>query len=636
MNSIKESVLKNIILCLVFLAGILLGLFLWNKITIPFQNPWGIVSYLAKIKYNPTNDLIRFVVFLICPVLILLILHFLNIRKFNDICFKEYSENTTYLNPTGLTSASKKIFTSILVLFSILIAVNIPTYHSSGKFDTFHEGESLGPSISYEAGRKPYKDFLLTHGIYQDYLRSTIAFSLFGRSIGSARTLESIVKILTFILISLLLIRIYKGNYLYCFATLLILGFLYISSRFNLPQFLIILPRDITAFSFLITIPMLQSCINNKPHRINTLKFLIISFLFSFIPFAAFGYSVDRGIYLSAAYLILSPILYFVFIHRSPLRFHYLTSSFIGILSAIIMLEFLLRGGFSEFFKYTFLIMPKYRDLMSGLVYPINRIPFLMICVLIAANTYWIAFKLIQQFYLNNRKLTTSIKKFTEQYLIEFSLLILSIFFFKNALGRSDWEHVIYGSSVIYILSIYIIIKYYLHNFLLRHGFMRMFRYPLILIIIFTFSISIYQIWDRNLFTENFPFKIDDSEFIPDNYKPTISFLRNNLNNEEEFFTMTSEASWYYFIDKPCPTRFLDVWFPSPHFYQNELIESLKKSNVKFILFFNKHWANHIDGIPNFKRVPLVVNYIVKNYVPFKRINGNLILIKKSYLGNEK
>ena len=327
---------------------------------------------------------------------------------------------------------------------------------------------------------------------------------------------------------------------------------------------------------------------------------------------------------------------YFFFIHRSSLRFYHLTSSFFGILSAIIVFGLLLRGSFPEFFKFTFLIMPKYRDLMSGFVYPINRMPFLMICVLIAANTYWIAFKFIQQFYLNNRKLTTSIKKFTEQYLIEFSLLILSIFFFKNALGRSDMEHVIYGSSVIHILSIYIVIKHYLHDFLHRHGFRKIFMYPLILIIIFTFSICIYQIWDRNLFTRNFPFNIDDSEFIPDNYKSTISFLRNNLNNEEGFFTMTSEASWYYFIDKPCPTRFFDVRFASPYFYQNELIESLKKGNVKFILFFNTHGANHFDGIPNLKRVPLFVNYIVKNYVPFIRINDNYIVIKKSYLGNGK
>ena len=114
-----------------------------------------------------------------------------------------------------------------------------------------------------------------------------------------------------------------------------------------------------------------------------------------------------------------------------------------------------------------------------------------------------------------------------------------------------------------------------------------------------------------------FPLGIPDREFIPRNYIETISFLRKSLDENEGFFTMTSEASWYYFISKPCPTRFPVVWFAMPYFYQNEIVDDLRKRNVKFILYRNVHWANEIDGFSNEIRLPIVVEYIKQKYVFF-------------------
>jgi hypothetical protein len=45
---------------------------------------------------------------------------------------------------------------------------------------------------------------------------------------------------------------------------------------------------------------------------------------------------------------------------------------------------------------------------------------------------------------------------------------------------------------------------------------------------------------------------------------------------------MTSEGSWYYFIEKACPTRFPVVWFASTTFYQEEIVSDLKNNNVKY------------------------------------------------------
>ena len=124
------------------------------------------------------------------------------------------------------------------VIFVLIMALNIPTYHSFDKYaDSFHEGESLGTAMSYMAGKVPYKETIFMHGIFQDPLRSVLAFKLFGKSIGSARTLESILKISSFVLLFILLLKLFQQNYLYAYITFLILIFFCHSSvsKFSYP-----------------------------------------------------------------------------------------------------------------------------------------------------------------------------------------------------------------------------------------------------------------------------------------------------------------------------------------------------------------------------------------------------------------
>ncbi|OFY62875.1 MAG: hypothetical protein A2V64_09220 [Bacteroidetes bacterium RBG_13_43_22] len=612
----------------VFLSGVVFGLFFWNRIVLPFHNPWGVTGPLTVIEYNPANNLIRFIVLILFPVLLLSIIYLFDIRKINIITFGKNSFYEGYYNISpDFTTTTKTIFTVLIILFSVLIAIYI-SY--PGQFDPFHEGESLGPAMSYLAGKTPYKDFLFCHGVYQDPLRSVIAFKFFGKSIGSVRTLESITHIFSMVLLSLFITKIYRGNYLFSFASVILLFFINNIFFLNLilPKLpeslaLINLSRDITLYSFLITVALLHSSITR--HDISARRFFIIVFLFSFIPLAAFGYSIDRGFYLFAAYLIISPVLYLFFFRKSAFRIHYLISSLLGILSAIILLLFLLRGNPGEFFKYTFLIMPKYKELLDGDVYPVFRLPFLMICIFIAANTFWVGYKFIQELHQNNNQITITIRKFTEKYLIELCLLVLSVFFFRGALGRIDWHHVVKSSHITYILSIYIIFRHYLYRYYLN----KRLNYAMIFIVLFISVFLISRIIKENLISRSFPLETEDSKFIPENYKATISYLKNNLSSKENFFTMTSEASWYYFIDKPCPTRFPVVWFASPSFYQEEIVRDLKMNNVKFILYRNNSWYNAIDGFDNETRFPIIMGYIEENYEFFKKFDNNEIWINK-------
>ncbi|MEC4685956.1 MAG: hypothetical protein VST71_09535 [Nitrospirota bacterium] len=630
--------IKFLLLLAVFVLGVSLGLFFWDKITLPYSNPWGVTGVLTVAEYNPTNDSVRFAVFLFMPLLVLFLMYLLNIGGLNRICFRENSDFSEHdsLDVLPLPSMNKKIFAVILLFFAVISAVNIPNYRSTGKFDAMHEGETLGPALSYMAGEVPYKDFLFLHGVFENPVRSVVAFKLFGKSIGSVRALESILKAFLFVLLAIFLMQIFRGNYLYYLFVFLTLTLFY-KHLFGLPRRLIFFKSmDITTFSFLLTIPVLYRFSDLK--QINPKKFLISVFFFSFIPLASFGYAADRGIYLFVTYLIVSPILYFVFFHKSPLRRHYLAASFLGLLAAVLLLNVLFRGAFYDFFEFTFLTLTKYRELQGGLIYPIEQIAYLAVCVLIAANTFWVAYKFLQELYLNDGKVRPAFREFIRKYFIEFCLLLMSIFFYKSALGRSDWMHVAYSSPLTYILSLYILIKHYLHGFLQRERF-NAFRKVLVYAITFIVVVSsvggIYRIYKKDLITKRFPVKVEDSEFILDKYKATITFLKNNLKDDEKFFTFTNEASWYYFIDQPAPTRFPTLLYAMPYFYQEEVVEDLKKANIRYVLYTNSDWYNSVsgfnfEGFSNEVRFPIVLDYLKKNFVFYRMIDDNEIWIRKS------
>jgi hypothetical protein len=198
-----------------------------------------------------------------------------------------------------------------IIGLTLLIGLNHPTYHAWGPFDFFHEGESLTAAQDYLAGRIPYKDSTSVHGVIQDPLRSVAAFAIFGRSIGSARAFESAIKILSFVLLSIVLMMI-MGNPILVAASLIGLGYLDLLSRTAFPgrvPLYILLPRDGVSLLFLLCLVCLAKRFSTGAKSQGF--FLLTSALFSFLPVFALGYSFDRGLFLTIAYVIFSVILIF-------------------------------------------------------------------------------------------------------------------------------------------------------------------------------------------------------------------------------------------------------------------------------------------------------------------------------------
>ena len=645
--------LRYAILTVIFAAGIVIARLCWAKINLPFRDPWQVLGPPYILKFNPNTNCVRYLLVALAPTLLLLIVYLVPIGKLRNLLFgagnkpESVPQNVLFRKrvaetpaaPTakvfGKTSRVRAIVLAVaLVSLMCVFSLALPTDTASGDFDTFHEGESLAPAVAYMHGQVPYADFLTLHGFFQDAGRSVLAFKLFGRSIAATRTLWSIVKVFTFGLIAVLMIVICEGNYALAFAGGLVFMFMAsylmpIAEGYDSPV-LKIIGRDFTNVSFLIAVLLLYRQLIKPVLRQTQLA--LAGFLLAFITFGALSVSVDRGSYLLGCYAVLSPLLYLTLVRKRARneRLMYLIFSAAGALAAILMLGAIIHWRFDVFLPYSFRIVPQYFPLMDTRPYPIENLPWFAMLILIAGNTFWVMLKYLRERCAVDPEGRSSARRFVESYFAELALLVVSLILYLSALGISDWIHAsIYGTTAL-ILSLTII---------LRHGVPRLFKARIIskvfsgvlaVAALATLGSAVSVISEVKLIGENFPLGKPDSEYVPINHIDTLAFLKANLRPDENFYTMSSEGSWYYFLDKPCPTRFANTYSAATNFYQREVVRDLARHNVKFIIYSNSHWTNRILGIPTLLRLPIVTDYIRKHYAPYRRIDDNEIWARKS------
>jgi hypothetical protein len=618
---------RPVIVTALFGLGVQIGLACWDRLTLPYSNPFGVVSKATLFHYNPASNYLRYLFLLAMPIVLLLAGYFACPRKLKDLLFKR--EAPISAGPVNRRSA---FLLTALVLLSILAALNYETEIAWRPLDVFHEGESLGASVSWLHGQAPYKDFVLPHGVIQDPLRSVIAFKLFGRSIGAVRTFQSILKIVEFILLSLCVMLICQGNWL-CILTALSLFWFAVLHVFEtgFDTWTLTSPgaRDITTFAFLASVLALKNHISGRSARSALL--IIGSFLCTFLPLAALGYSVDRGIYLTIGAIPILTFLYIAYVRQSRFHRHCLASSALGVAAGILLLNGLTRGSLPEFVRHSLITEPRYFALLTGSGYPITQFKWKAVIVLVVANAYWVTLKLVQEYHSSDRNVSKTLRRFADGYFAEFTLLVVSLLAFCSSVLRTDWPHMRTGTSFAYLLTSLILARHYLPRLLVRDWARKTYAVVLAVGLIAWSACALSRISSQELLGKNFPLATPDSEFAA-SCLPTAEFLKANLANDEYFYALTSEGIWYYLVDKPCPTRFADVHIPGPNFYQGEVIQGLMDRKVKFIIYRNGRWTNAIDGVPTAVRVPLVVKYIHDNYVPYCLIDDNEIWrIKEKY-----
>src|SRR5690349_7147542 len=101
----NNNTIKYICLIALYFIGIGAGLSVWNKIVLPFHNPWNVVSPFSILQYNPTNTTVRFVVLILLPSVRLLGAYFLNLYFIKQNRFDSFFSNASLPLPDFSTGA---------------------------------------------------------------------------------------------------------------------------------------------------------------------------------------------------------------------------------------------------------------------------------------------------------------------------------------------------------------------------------------------------------------------------------------------------------------------------------------------------------------------------------------------------
>lgn len=638
------------ILCGVFFACVGLALFLWDRIFLPFHNPLQVVGYCTRIQYNPQNDLVRFLVLIFLPTTVLASLFGFGGKTLRDLLFPVRAEAWAPERSSGGPSLRPWSATLLLLAYAVLIAINVPTYHAFGRFDSYHEGESLGPGFCYLAGERPFRDFVFFHGLIQDPLRSAWAFQLFGKSIAAERAFASLCKVLAWVCLALFLDRLFKKKtaWVAAFLSFLALGSVSFSflafGTFLLPDLspasiaahfqenrpfwegfnlLILTPRALVTFFFLLVFIRLKGVFSDGKGGRGP-GFWALTFLFSAAPLAAWGYSVDSGLYLTVAYAALMPVFYFLYVRQKPWKGKWLFCSGLGMGAAFLALETISRGGFGEELRLVLLVFPGYKGLSESMPVPVHQWKFLFFFTLLAALTYRFVWMVFQKRHAARRKPWAG--PFLEENLVEAVLLLLAGFHFLNVLLRGDEEHLIYSLGVLYILLFYVLARLVRIPTYLAH--LKLQRVCIGLAVVIAFF-CLARDFRMDVLKANFPLGTPDEAFVSPKDQETIRFLKGRMGPSDSFFTLTSEASWYYFLGMPCPTRFPYIWLAPPQPFQEEIVRDLESKRVKWVLYRDDDWSYRMDGIPNDEKFPIVAQFIRESYKPYRTIEGNEIWILK-------
>jgi hypothetical protein len=619
-----------LLLFLLFGCAVGAAFSLRNFLSLPFSNPWDVLGPVTLTRQNPNNNIVRFLFIVALPSLLLCIAACFSALR--NRLSPQPVQTVEFPDPQGSEAWMRAVLTMVIIAVLIVVAGNYYAYHKTSMFfDEFHEGETLGAAMDYLKGRVPFRDTIFVHGVFQDPLRSVMAFKMFGKSIASVRTLESIMQILNLFLFSISIFFLFGRNIYYSAIALASLLIIMLVGPFHLS--FIIITRDLCLWLFIIVAVLLIGLIRSGGEELSSggrAKGRILFFLFGLIPMLALVHSVERGFFLLAASLVNGVLVYLFYFHKrdwKALLFHGL-----GYATGLLVLGASIRWAYADFFLYNVIIMPKYKGLLDAYFYPFERTRYLMPVVFIAAMLWFLTLRFVKSMQSTKGRLATSLKSFYLRYFMEIVLVMVTIFYFRSPLGRADIVHVRYVAAPLYIAAVFILMKHYLLPMLVRRGGLsgKVLGAVAGAMLVLLVTLYVPDVNWKEFYA--FPAGTPDEKIVSPGDMEVAAYLKANLKDDEYFLTMTNEATWYYLVDKASPTRFQIVWLALPYFFQDEIVADMKRKNVKFVLYENgKIWMK-IDGISNERRLPILVHYIKSEYVPYKKIKNSEIWIRKSAL----
>jgi hypothetical protein len=583
---------EKIVLIFSVLLSFLISTILWRLINFPFQDPEIIGNYSLN-NHDHKNDVTRYIVFVILPLLTFIIIKFFyNKNFFNQISF--FFENEQNFN----RSENSTYLISLLIIFLFLLFNFLSLEFPTQKMDTFHEGQTLSSAYKSLIDNSLWSGSYVTVGIFYETLSSKFIWQIFDNvSIGLARYAELIYiflfKILlvyfSFSLTYFLKISAFNKNIFFIVNSLILLNLI----DYNKYSVDLLSYREIPIIFLLILFTFLV-----RKVQLNLILLTIAS-----LSILSLMWGVDRGLICN---LLIITIILFLLIkndYRSVVKLVFFVVFF------WLSLYFVLGNEFNFFINNTISVY-KEMSYVHGLVHPIpftnepnstratKTILLITFCLLVS----------IDLIFRSNTKFSNSFK-----HVILF-LALICFGSYLYALGRSDGGHIkgTLGFPLIF-MSIYF-------SYSLIFKFSKFFddlkdksKNILLFLIFPVFLFSFISFNINNILNYKDRFKLysnlKDSFFLSEDESKFVDMITPTIQNKNCIQLLSNDAAFYYLLKKKSCTKFYLAWSVSPLNKQQKLINELDETEI-IISGGPKDWWD----VPLSQKLFLVTEFVDKNY----------------------
>lgn len=482
--------------------------------------------------------------------------------------------------------------------------------------DLFHRGEALGPASEFLRGDLPYRDVFILHGLLENGFLDAWLMNFFGR--------EAAVSILRTVITGSLTLPVLYGMGLVLF-------------------------RRIPAALLTVLIGMVTFADNQRIvfHLLVVLAILLAirrdsrgwGFAAGVITGVAIFYSLDIGMYSFATLLAAPPALALLTRRRTtPLWIAGLAGVVAG--AAPFAIYLLSIGVFAIFIEESFVTLPRIIEPIWSLPYPDLGRRFRSDLSLTGLTGFVLGEEM--RFVLNPLVLAAAVSvivarwranasDFSTQALI--TLTIAGLLAQRSALGRADFRHQYFAAYLIAPLLLLLVVAAWrrLREARIDGGGTAF----LMLLVPVALLCAFVALWVPDLInarlhatiqyrprTSGLGFEDQQAETVRTRIEAVSAAIRQLVPAGRPIYDFSNQPAFYFFADRPNPTRFFQVPIAATEEYQSEVISDLRAAKPQIVIRESPEAYDRFDAIENETRAPRLAHFIDSHWEYYRTVRG--------------
>lgn len=512
--------------------------------------------------------------------------------------------------PTAWKLAAYLIIPALIYLVSYASTAQLSQW-----IDLFHRGESVGPASDYLRGKVPFRDVFVLHGMLEDGQLDAWLMQLFGRSIDVAIARTVIVGAFLGVSIWFLGVVVFESIPL---ALLCVAMGAWTTAENN------------RTFFQVAAVALFWNALRRRS-RVSA----VFSGLFAGV---ALFFSYEIGLYTITGALAASLLLFIASkrvewsgLAPGTAALFFLLGAAIGAAPFVIYLA--VNGALDDFAVTSFVTIPRIIDAVWSLPFPDLVSTFRR-----DLNLHTLAdFVLWEKFHLILSPLVIAVAAvyFIARWLkrrtdmLDWALLVLTVFAIvaqRTAFGRASFRHQYFAAFLIgpMLVVLAVVLTRNLRS-VWRDGGEGTRAFVAALIVAAVPLIGVL-FWIPDLINSRLEeltrynarvlrlHREAHAEEVAWRIADVSKAIGEVTARNEPIFDFSNQPAFYFFANRPNPTRFYQVPILSPREFQAETINALEKSKPKVILRRSPEQFDQFDGVTNDLRAQAVSAYIDETY----------------------